>query len=333
MTRVRAPGRVNLIGDHTDYQDGLCLPAAIDRELVVTARPRADDVVRLSSHDVTRASAAPIIAALDERGHRHAGGDLDVVSTIPVGAGLSSSAAWNVAVALTLTTLAGAPVHGTELALTAQRAEHLAGTPCGVMDQMACVHGRAGHALLLDCRTLDSEIVALPSDLAIVVVHSGLPRVLAESEYAARRRACEAAAARIGVATLRDATPDAVVDDPIARHVVTENERVLALATALRTGDVDAIGPLLDASHASLAHDFGVSTPELDRLCDELRGAGAAGARLTGAGFGGCVVGIAPRVDAATIASTAAERYRAATGRAPLAFVARAADGACVIEE
>jgi galactokinase len=328
---VRAPGRVNLIGDHTDYQDGFCLPVAIDRELRVAAAPRDDGAVAIESADVPDATSDAIVAVLRERGHDWTGADLAISSTIPVGGGLSSSAACNVGAALALTTLAGAPIAGIELARTAQRAEHLAGTPCGIMDQMACVHGRAGHALLLDCRSLTIEPVPIPDAIAIVVVHSGLPRVLASSEYAARRSACERAAARLGIATLRDATLASVAADPIARHVVSENGRVLQFERALRAGAVDALGPLLDASHASLARDFAVSTPELDRLCQELRDAGALGARLTGAGFGGCVVALAPVARARTIAATAARRYGAATERTPFAFIAHASDGASVI--
>jgi galactokinase len=328
---VRAPGRVNLVGDHTDYQDGFCLPLAIDLELLVGAAPREDGAVTIASAEVSDASADTIVAALHERGHEPAGADLAISSTIPVGSGLSSSAACNVGAALALTTLTGTTIGRTELARTAQRAEHLAGTPCGIMDQMACVHGRAGHALLLDCRSLETEPVPIPDAVAVVVVHSGLPRVLATSAYAARRAACEQAATRLGIASLRDTTIEAVADDPIARHVVSENARVLRFAAALRAGAIDALGPLLDASHESLARDFAVSTPELDLLCVELRRAGALGARLTGAGFGGCVVALAPTARAETIAATATRRYRAATDRTPFAFIAHASDGASVI--
>ena len=185
---------------------------------------------------------------------------------MPLGSGLSSSAAFGVACALALSEAAGAPVTGTELALVAQRAEHLAGVPCGVMDQMASVHGRRGHALLLDCRTLTAEAIPLPPDLAVVVVYSGMPRRLAGSEYARRREACAAAAARLHVAALRDASAVDVSDDPFARHVVSENERVVEFARALRGDDRTELGALMNASHASLRDDFAVSTPELDTL-------------------------------------------------------------------
>ena len=237
VVTVRAPGRVNLIGDHTDHQEGFCLPVAIDRAVVVAAVPRSDPVAQVTSRELPGADAGHLVAALIERGHAVVGADLALTSTVPVGSGLSSSAACNVALALAIGTLAGAPAAGNELALVAQRAEHLAGVPCGIMDQMASVHGRAGYALLLDCRTLAIEPIALPAAVAIIVVHSGLPRALADSEYARRRAACAAAARRLGVATLRDVPPDAielVSDDPFARHVVSENARVLELAAALR---------------------------------------------------------------------------------------------------
>lgn len=329
---VRAPGRVNLIGDHTDYQDGFCLPLAIDREVVVHAS--VDDGTGVVTHSPGFATdvADSIVAALRERGYDVAPADVDVQSTVPAGSGLSSSAAFSVAVALALSTLADRPLAGNELALTAQRAEHIAGVPCGVMDQMASVHGRAGHALLLDCRSLDVRPVPLPPDLAIVVVHSGLPRALAGSAYAERRAACEAAARRLGLATLRDASLAQVADDPFARHVVSENARVLRFVDALERRDTGELGALLDASHESLARDFQVSTPELDVLCEALRAEGAIGARLTGAGFGGCVVALAPTADAPSIAAQAADRYRAATHREPNAFVVAASDGASILE-
>jgi galactokinase len=194
------------------------------------------------------------------------------------------------------------------------------------MDQAASVFGVAGHALVLDCRTLTVEPVPIPDDAAVVVVHSGLPRRLADSEYAARRAACEAAAAALGVPALRDATEAQVADNPVARHVVNENRRVRDAAAAFERGDLDAFGRLMLASHASLRDDFQVSTPELDLLVDLCMDEGAFGARLTGAGFGGCVVALAPAgVD---LAPAVSERYRAHTGLEPQAFTVTAANGA-----
>jgi galactokinase len=292
-----APGRVNLIGDHTDYQDGLCMPMAIDRAVRVTFAGRSDGAVRVRSDAADDGSQRIVDAVIDVLDGTLAGFDATVTSTIPTGAGLSSSAAFEVAVALAAADVAGIPLEGRALARAAQEAEHRAsGVPCGIMDQMACVFGRAGHALLLDCRTLEVKHVALPEGVAVVVVHSGVARRLDQSAYAERRAACEAAAARLGVPALRDATIDQVRDDPIARHVVSENGRVLAYADAFRTGDLARAGALMLESHASLRDDFAVSIPELDDLVSALVDAGAYGARLTGAGFGGCVVAL---VDAA----------------------------------
>jgi galactokinase len=351
---VRAPGRVNLVGDHTDYQDGLCLPMAIDREVVVAYAPRADGRVRVTSTDlggtievdVTTATpydpagpawgrtVAAVLQVLAEQGRPLVGFDAVVASSVPVGSGLSSSAAFEVALALAAATVAGAPISGTALALAAQRAEHLAtGVPCGVMDQMASVHGRAGHALLLDCRSLAVDAVPLPEPIEVLVVHSGLARRLESSAYAERRAACEAAAARLGVPTLRDAHPDQVAGDRFARHVVHENARVAAFAVALRQGDIEACGRLMAESHRSLRDDFAVSTSELDLLVDLAHEHGALGARLTGAGFGGCIVALAPRGAATALGEVVAARYGARTGLTATAFVVHAADGAGPLDQ
>jgi galactokinase len=197
-----------------------------------------------------------------------------------------------------------------------------------VLDQMSSVFGVAGHALLLDCRSLHVDPLPLPGEVDVLVIHSGLDRALAGSEYANRRAACEAAAARIGVETLRDATLQQVAGDPIAHHVVSENARVLAFAESLRRADVDALGPLMVASHASLRDDFDVSTPEIDVLVDLCLQQGAYGARMTGGGFGGCVVALVARGAASPTASAVVERYGAATGLTATPYEVRAVDGA-----
>jgi galactokinase len=304
---------VNLIGDHTDYQDGLCLPMAIDRDVRVHFEGRSDGRVRVCSREIEGtvelaadghgdpASSSPawgrtvaaVLAVLGARGRAPMGLDAEVASDVPVGSGLSSSAAFAVALALACAHVARMPLDAIDLALAARDVEHAAtGVPCGVMDQIASVFGQAGHALLLDCRTLDITPVALPDAVAVVVAHSGVARRLEQSAYAQRRAACEAAATRLGVATLRDARSEQVAGDPIARHVVSENERVRAFVDALGRGDVERCGALMLASHASLRDDFGVSTVELDALVETLVEAGAYGARLTGAGFGGCAVAL-----------------------------------------
>jgi galactokinase len=344
--RFRAPGRVNLIGDHTDYNEGFVLPLAIDLECVVTAEP--SDTVRLRSRELEgeyelpadgsaeprdspawSSYAAGVLRALAERGRPPVGIEATISSSVPVGAGLSSSAALEVALALALCDAAGFALPPLELALACQEAEQVAtGVPCGIMDQLTSLAGREDCALLIDCRSLEFEPVPLPRELAVLCVHSGFSRALADSAYAERRRACEDAARRIGVPSLRDATLAQADDDPRARHVVTENARVLDAARALGDGDLDALGPLLSESHASLRDDFEVSTPELDALAECLEGAGALGARLTGAGFGGCVVALAHRTQAERVTAQAAAAYRDRTGLEPWTRVCRASRGA-----
>ncbi len=310
MTRVvaRAPGRVNLIGDHTDYTGGFVLPVAVDRETVVDGE-RTGDVVELHSEAEPRPARVPLDvsapATVEPAWARYVAGVVaevrppvgilgQVRSTVPVGAGLSSSAALEVSVALALG-FTGTPL---ELALACQRAEQRAsGVPCGIMDQLASAAGVAGHALLIDCTTLDVRPVALPDRAEVVVVHSGQKRALAGSAYAERRAQCEGAAAVIG--PLRDARLDDVdrLADPVrrarARHVVTENARVLAFADALAADELVAAGRLMTESHVSLRDDFAVSTATLDALVARLSATpGVYGARLTGAGFGGCVVAL-----------------------------------------
>ena len=312
---VRAPGRVNLIGDHTDYNDGFVLPFAIDCDCRVTGRATNGEL-RLRWLDGGDDNSQRIAEAVREALGLQVGLDAEVTSTVPVGSGLSSSSALAVALATALCVAAGVTLPPDELARACQAAETAAtGVPGGIMDQLTSVRGRAGCALLIDCRSLELTPVPLGA-LEVVVVDSGLPRKLAHSAYAERRAHCEAVAARLGLAALRDATLEQVADDPRARHVVTENARVLAAADALRAGDGDAVGQLMLESHASLRDGYEVSTPELDELVERLVAAGALGARLTGAGFGGCVVGLAPPGAGGEIA--------AAVG----GFVVRAVEGA-----
>jgi galactokinase len=324
---------------------------AIDLECRVRSEPRGDGIVRLRSLDLGGEVelpadgsveprevegwgryAAGLVRVLAERGRPPIGLEGEISSTVPAGSGLSSSAALEVAVALALCDAAGFSLDPLDLARACQEAEHVAtGVPCGIMDQLTSIAGRAGHALLIDCRSLEIEEIPLPDDLAVLVVHTGMPRALADSAYAERRRACEAAATRLGLASLRDAWPEDVVDDPRARHVVSENERVLQAAAALPAGDRETLDELMRASHASLRDDFEVSTPELDALVEALRESGAIGARLTGGGFGGCAVALVERVVADYVAGSALERYRAATGLEPTPFLVEAAGGAGLV--
>jgi galactokinase len=341
---------VNLIGDHTDYCEGFVLPMAIDREcrVSVTMSDRAGRIAATSrelegaveiSADGTEDPrtvdppwgrfVAGVVAALHVLGATLPASNIDITSSVPAGSGLSSSSALSVALTLALADAAGFGLDRRDAARVALDAEVRAtGVPGGLMDQLTSIFGRADHALLIDCRSLEAEPIPLPDSVAVVVVHSGLPRTLAGSEYAQRRAACEAAAGRLGVPALRDATLDQVQDDPIARHVVTENARVLATADALRAGELERLGPLLLASHASLRDDFRVSTPELDLLVELLTEHGANGARLTGAGFGGCVVALTTPDGSHGLMSKVTSDYQAATSLDASAFAVRATDGA-----
>ncbi len=310
MIEAWAPGRVNLIGDHTDYTGGLVLPMAIDLGTAVRGE-RGGDVVQLTSVD--QAGAAVVGLEVDDPSAasppwaRYVAGVVaemqpvagfvgEVTSTLPLGGGLSSSASLEVAVALALGAPGDDPL---ALAQLCQRAEQRSsGVPCGIMDQLASAAGVEGHALLIDCATLAIEPVPIPHDVEVVVIHSGQQRELAGSAYAERRASCEAAEATVGpLRQIHDiGALDAIDDEEIrrrARHVVTENVRVRAAADALRAGDLSELGRLMVASHASLRDDFEVSTPVLDALVARLISTpGVFGARLTGAGFGGCVVAV-----------------------------------------
>jgi galactokinase len=347
---VGAPGRVNLIGDHTDYNDGFCLPMAIDRRCVVAWRPVGEPRIRARSLtldgrvDLPADGADPppdlqprwgrfvagAAAALAARGAGPAGTELVVASDVPPGAGLSSSSALSVALTLALADRFGWPTADRrEVARAALDAEVRAtGVPGGLMDQLCALFGEPGHALLLDCRTLGVRAVPLPAEAAVVVIHSGVERTLAGTAYTERRRACEATAARLGLPALRDATLAQVSGDPIARHVVTENARVLAAVEALTAGDLPTVGRLLVESHASLRDDYRVSRPELDRLVELALHEGAWGARLTGAGFGGCIVALVPPERADRLAEAVTARYHADTGLDAQAFRVRPAGGA-----
>jgi len=306
-----APGRVNLIGDHTDHTGGLVLPMAIDLGTTVTGE-RGGDLVVLRSATEPEPAVVPLdiedpaaaspgwaryVAGVVAEVRPAAGFTGEVETTLPIGAGLSSSAALEVAVAVAI----GFESSGLDLAELCQRAEQRAsGVPCGIMDQLTSAIGVDGHALRIDCTTLTVQPIPLPDDLEVVVVDSGEPRALAASAYADRAAECQAAQAAIGSlgeASLADLDR---IDDQVvrrrARHVLTENRRVDEVAAALVAGDRAALGSAMAASHASLRDDFEVSTPTLDALVDSLgRIDGVIGARLTGAGFGGCVVAMVER--------------------------------------
>ena len=352
-----APGRVNLIGDHTDYTGGFVLPMSIHRGTHAVARAREDGVVHVvadgfgdatwtlgtpsAGHDLWAryvfGTAREVAASADGA----PGADVYITGDVPVGAGLSSSASLTVAVALGLAAAWGAELGETEAALLAQRVEHRdAGVQCGIMDQVAVRSGRAGHAVLLDCRSLDHQLVPVPTDrVAVVIVNSNVERSLADSAYNARRAAVEGAAEALRqlgvtapdgspVASLRDVTlddldahADALGDAlPRARHIVTENARVLAAAEALRANDVETVGRLMYASHASLRNGYEVSCPELDFLVDNAK---TVGARMTGAGFGGCTVHLVHVDQVDDFAAVVPSMYRRRFGLEPEIFAVR----------
>jgi galactokinase len=363
---VRAPGRVNLIGEHTDYNDGFVLPMALDRAAWIALAPRDDDVVRLLADDLDQRGTFRVESAArrDARGDAHAdrGGWLEypravawalqadgghvlrgfdgvLASDVPRGAGLSSSAAVELAVAAAFREASGFAWDPVDVARRMQRAEnHWVGVASGIMDQLIGAAGVAGHALLIDCRDLTTRPVELPPDTLVVVLDTLTRRGLVGSAYNERRAQCEAAAAALGVAALRDADMAALesIRDMLdgvafrrARHVITENERVQAAVRAAEAGDAAAFGRLMDASHASLQGDFEVSSEALDQAVAAARAApGCLGARMTGAGFGGCAVALVEADATDAFVTAAAAGYQRASGRAGSFLVATAADGA-----
>jgi galactokinase len=340
---ARAPGRVNLIGEHTDYSEGFVLPAAIPRETVVELARSPERQVRAVSLDVP--SSAPVsyelgaearrrtwidylqgvTHVLRHAGHEVGGFDVRIHSRVPLGAGLSSSASFEVAVLRALRAAFQLPLDDVAIARLGQKVEtDFVGAPVGIMDQMAASLADRGSALFLDTRTLAFERIPLPEAADLVVVSSGVTHSHAGGEYRTRRAECEAAASALGVRVLRDLSPADLarveaLPDPIrrrARHVVTENARVIEAAAALRAGDLARLGQLLATAHASLRDDFQVSVPEIETLVSVATATpGVLGARLTGGGFGGSIVVLAHREAAASAAAAIAAGYHQATGR------------------
>lgn len=358
---ARAPGRVNLIGEHTDYNDGFVLPCAISRQTMVAARRRGDRQVRIVAGDIGGATATfslngPILPdstapwsnyvrgvadGLIEAGFDLPGADLAIMGDMPQGAGLSSSAALENAAGLALAALAGRPdFDRTRLALIGQRAEHhFAGCQCGIMDQLVSARAVAGAALLIDCRSLECTAVPLPEGLAVMIVHSGIERGLVDGAYNLRRQQCEAAARHFEVAALRDLAelPPPGQLDPLsyarARHVVGENARTLAAAAALRIGDLGQLGELMAQSHAAMRDDFQITLPAIDALVALLQDAigGLGGARMTGGGFGGAVVALLPEAEVEKVRSAVLAGYRTPFGEPPLVMIEAPAGGASLI--
>ena len=339
LVRACAPGRVNLIGEHTDYNGGFVLPMITTQDTRVLMAPRHDHRVRLWSANIEAKESA---AEYDLGGERKTNGWLDYVagvtvvlrnptnalvgfdasitSTLPLGGGLSSSASLEVAVLRALNELFALGLDASAIARLAHRVEtEFVGVPVGVMDQMAVSLGAPRTALFIDTRSLERNSVPLPPATALIIIDSGIPHGHATGEYRTRREECAAAARRLGVASLRDATLQqleaSALPDPLrkrARHVITENQRVLDATAALRHGRAAEFGALMNASHESLRVDFEVSVPDVDRLVGLAQSKrGVFGARMTGGGFGGAIVGLANEADASAIAERVAADYSA----------------------
>ncbi|MEM9185746.1 MAG: galactokinase [Planctomycetota bacterium] len=364
---VAAPGRVNLIGEHTDYNDGFVLPMAIERYVVITAgRPAGavpDEVIAysdtLDDRQAFRVNGEPapglspwcvyphgVLDLLRKRGVNVAPLAMVVLSTVPLGGGLSSSAALEVATATLAEAVAGQAMDGRDKAKLCQQAENeYAGVPCGIMDQFSSALCQAGEAMRLDCRSLETTPVPLTDPgVVVLIINSNVKHDLGSSEYPDRRAACESAAAKLGVAALRDVTMEQLValkgklagaEVRRARHVVGENGRTLAFTAAASAGDWRRAGELMNASHASLRDDYQVSCPEIDKLVElatELGLAGGVyGSRITGGGFGGCTVTLAKAEHASAITAAVLPAYEAATGVTASAFTTRPARGAHIV--
>lgn len=364
---VQAPGRVNLIGEHTDYNDGFVFPVAIDRWVVLAVRPREDQVVRVFSgmhnemveYSLARALKAEkhwadygkgVIQEFQKLGHLLKGFDAAVVGNVPMGAGLSSSAAVEMAVGQALMALNRIELSGPDLALLGQRAEnHFVGVNCGIMDQFISANGKAGHALFLDCRDLSYDLVPLARDgVRIVICNSRVTRGLTDSAYNERRSACERGVQHLALATgetfnaLRDVSMEVLeaykgaLSEEIfrrCRHVITENDRTQDAVALLKAGDVAGFGKLMSASHVSLRDDYEVSGPELDVLVDIANDVpGVLGARMTGAGFGGCTVNLVEEQAVDGLIEIVNEKYPKATNLTPEIYVCSAVNGAERVE-
>ena len=356
---VQAPGRVNLIGEHTDYNDGFVLPCAIDYRTVICGSPRDDGQVRVVAADYAderdefglNATIEPchdrlwanyvrgVVKYLQEAGHAVGGANLAISGNVPQGAGLSSSASLEVATGQFFKALGGLDIDPTDIALIGQRAENrFVGCNCGIMDQLISARGEAGHALLIDCRSLATQSVAMPDGIAVVIINSNVQRGLVGSEYNTRRRQCEEAARYFGVKALRDvdlptyAAKASGLDALVARrarHIITDSQRALDLAAALSAGDMQRIGQLMADSHASMRDDFEITCPPVDALVDIVKDVIGenGGARMTGGGFGGCVVSLVPGELVDVVRSAVAEYYSEATGLQASIYVCQPSAG------
>jgi galactokinase len=358
----RAPGRVNLIGEHTDYNDGFVLPAAIDRDTVVAVGPASGGLITTVATDfgdsIDRfAVSGSIVRAqmpwadyvrgmakmLADDGQTLAACNMAIAGDVPLGSGLSSSASLEIAVGLSLSAMARNAIEPTRLAKLAQRAENeFVGCACGIMDQLISACGMAGHALLIDCRSLECTPVPIPAGVSIVIAHSGVRHAHAGGEYNDRRQQCRIAAEHYAVAALRDLTVERLKADKRdlddisyrrAHHVVTENARTLDAAQALRNGDLEHLGRLMAQSHQSMRDDFEITVPAVDQLSAIMANslAGNGGARMTGGGFGGCVVAVTADDRVPGLLMAIDEKYRTPDALPAEVFVCQSTNGASQI--
>ncbi len=355
---VRAPGRVNLIGEHTDYNDGFVLPMAIDRATWIALSPAKDGRVALHSLDQNADMEFPVAdpqrgpaswqeypkgvaVALRDAGYPVKGWTGVSACDVPMGSGLSSSASFELAVARAFASVSGFAWDAPAMALVCHRAEsQWVGVNCGIMDQLISAVGREDHAMLIDCRSLVTTAVPMIDGTSVVVLDTGTRRELATSAYNERRQQCEHAAALLGCSSLRDVTSDRFeLDkgrlDPVtmrrARHVITENARTLQAAAAMKAGDAATLGGLMNQSHDSLRRDFEVTNDALNIMVEiASETAGCFGARMTGAGFGGCAMALVESAHAADFAESVTRRYASRTSLTPAVYVCKASRGAAV---
>jgi galactokinase len=359
--RYRAPGRVNLIGEHTDYNDGFVMPAAIDLYTEISITPRDDRSLVIHSESFSESAAIDlddpsprarghwsdyvrgVAVTLERAGYRLKGADIEIGSNVPIGSGLSSSAALEVAAGYAILRNSDIEIDRVELARLCQRAENdFVGMHCGIMDQFISCFGRAGRALMLDCRSLEYQLLPLPEDVRLVICNTMVKHELGSSSYNTRRAECEAgvrhfADSRPNVSALRDVTMNDLkrhgrgLSEAIlkrCRHVITENERVLEAAAALERGDLRALGELMAESHRSLRDEYEVSCAELDTMVNlAARIDGVYGARMTGGGFGGCTINLLEADRVPQFKRSVARGYEQATGLAPEIYACSTADG------
>ena len=357
---IQAPGRVNLIGEHTDYNDGFVLPCAIDYQTVISCAPREDRIIRVIAADYDNQTDefsldAPIVAHdgqqwsnyvrgvvkhLQKRSGAFNGVDMVISGNVPQGAGLSSSASLEVAVGTVLQQLYHLPLDGAQIALNGQEAENqFVGCNCGIMDQLISALGKKDSALLIDCRSLGTKAVPMPQGAAVIIINSNFKRTLVGSEYNTRREQCETGARFFQQPALRDVTLsefNAVAHelDPVVakrvRHVLTENARTVEAAEALAKGDLARMGVLMAESHASMRDDFEITVPQIDTLVEIVKSAigERGGVRMTGGGFGGCVVALVPEALVESVRDAVSEQYEARTGIKETFYVCKASQGA-----